>query len=170
MASIVTRDDSPYYFLSFKDPATWGWKKRRLPILRDDPDAKRKCAMALADAQTREAAMIPSGPQQLRGWGWVPAFIESHYENPQSRLRARNAWAPVQVFLDYRKIEEPALVAFVHGHEYVAWRTAPPRGCGVKARSRNTALVELKLFSVAMQHAVKLGLARRLGRWMVRSM
>jgi hypothetical protein len=126
--------------------------------------------MALAYAQTREAAMIPSGPQQLRGWGWVPAFIESHYENPQSRLRARNAWAPVQVFLDYRKIEEPALVAFVHGHEYVAWRTAPPRGCGVKARSRNTALVELKLFSVAMQHAVKLGLARRLGRWMVRSM
>ncbi|MEZ5386485.1 MAG: hypothetical protein R3F13_13315 [Prosthecobacter sp.] len=158
MASIISRGDSLFYFLSEKR-RDGTWHKRKLPIRRDDPDARRKCAMALAAAQAREAAMIPAGEQQLRGWSWVPGFIEDHYTNPKSRQRAYNAWAPVQVFLDQWKIDEPALVTFAHGHEYVAWRQNPPASSGIKARSKNTALTEIKLFSVVLQHAVKLGLA-----------
>lgn len=158
MASIVTRDDSPFFFLSFKDPQTWGWKKRRLPIRKEDPDAQRKCAMAVAQAELEEAAMLPAGPDKVRGWGWVPRFIESHYTNAKSKQRALNAWAPVLAFLEWRKIAEAAMVTYAHGHEYVAWRQSPPKECRLKPRAKNTALTELKLFGVALQHGVKLGL------------
>lgn len=160
MASIVTRDDSPFFFLSFKDTATWQWRKRKLPIRQDDPDAKRKCAMALAKAEMAEAAAMPAqGRVEYRGWSWVPGFIAQHYENVLSRQRAVNAWAAVQVFIEERGIGSPDLVTFAHGHEYVAWRQAPTAGSGIKARKKNTALLEVKIWSVIQQHAVRLGLA-----------
>ena len=166
MASIVSRDDSPFYFLSFKDPTTWAWKKKRLPIRKDAPDARRKCAMALAEAEMKEALAMPvqgqasagAGPM-YRGWSWVPGFIAEHYENVLSRQRAVNAWAAVRVFIDERGIEEPGMVTFAHGHEYVAWRQKPTAGSGIKARKKNTALLEVKIWSVIVQHAVRLGLA-----------
>jgi integrase len=160
MASIVTRDDSPYYFLSFKDPTTWRWRKRKLPIRQGEPDAKRKCAMALAKAEMAEAAAMPAqGRTEYRGWSWVPAFIAAHYENLLSRQRAVNAWAALQVFIEERGIAAPEMVTFAHGHEYVAWRQAPTAGSGIKGRKKNTALLEVKIWSVIVQHAVRLGLA-----------
>lgn len=158
MASIVTRDDSPFFFLSFKDPRTWAWKKKRLPIRRDDPDAKRKCAMAKAKEEMRQASLMPAAGQETRGWGWVPGFIAQHYTNELSRQRAVNAWAAVSVFIAHRGIEGPEMVTFAHGHDYVAFRQKPPAGT-VKARAKNAALLKVKIWSVIVQHAVRLGLA-----------
>lgn len=156
MASIFPRNG--FYYLKFKTELG-DWHRKKLPIRLEDPDAQRKCAMAVAAEQVREAAMLPSGPNKQRGWGWVPGFLETHYTNALTRVRARNAWAPFAVFLEARQITEPALVTFAHGHEYVAWRLNPPAGAGVKARKKNTAILELKFAGRVMAHAVRLGLA-----------
>ena len=156
MASIFPRNG--FFFIKYKTELG-DWRRRKLPIRQDDPDAARKCAMAVAAEQVREAAMMPAGPNQMRGWGWVPGFLEAHYTNPLTQVRARNAWAPFAVFLEARQITEPALVTFAHGHEYVAWRLNPPAGAGVKARKKNTAILELKFAGRVMAHAVRLGLA-----------
>ncbi len=156
MASIVEREDSPFFFIQYKTDSG-NWSKRKLPILRSDPDGKRKCAMALADEHVREAAMMPAGEKQVRGWGWVPQYLTEHYENEKSRQRAFNAWAPLSVFLTEMKLTEPALVTFAHGHEYVAWRQV--QRPGMKKRAKNTALLEIKFLSRVVQHAVRLGLA-----------
>lgn len=99
------------------------------------------------------------GAAQYRGWSWAPGFLMAHYENELTRTRMMNAWAAVQAFLLARKIDSPDMVTFAHGHEYVAWRQAPPPGAGVKARKKNTALLEVKVWSLVLQHAVRLGLA-----------
>lgn len=156
MASIIIRGD--FYFLKYK-AQSGEWLRRKLPIRTDDPDAKRKCAMAKAAEEVREAALVPTGEKMRRGWAWVPEFIESHYVNEKTRSRAFLAWSAFSVFLDSRKISEPSLVAFAHGHEYVAWRQAPPAGCGIKKAAKNTAILEVKVAGRVMQHAVRLGLA-----------
>lgn len=158
MASIIPPDGTrSFYRLQYKGEDGL-WKKKRLPIHGDDPDAGRKCAMALAAEQVREAAMLPVGPDRLRGWAWVPGFLTTHYTNPKTRVRALDAWAPWKVFLDARGITEPALVQFAHAHDYLAWRMNPPPGCGVKARKKNTAILEIKFAAQVMKRAVRLGL------------
>lgn len=69
MASIFPRNG--FYYLKFKTELG-DWQRKKLPIRLEDPDAQRKCAMAVAAEQVREAAMLPCGPNQMRGWGWVP--------------------------------------------------------------------------------------------------
>lgn len=157
MASILPRNG--FFYLKFKTAAGL-WRRRKLPIRIDDPEAKRKCAMALAQEQVREAGMVPSGSAgaAMRGWKWVPDYLVRHYTHPESLARARNVWAAVSVFLDCRRVSEPGMVTAAMGHDYVAWRQAPPPGT-VKARTKNTALTELKIWGGIQQHAVVLGLA-----------
>ena len=39
--------------------------------------------MAVAQAELEEAAMLPAGPDKVRGWGWVPRFARNHYTNAE---------------------------------------------------------------------------------------
>lgn len=158
MASIYSRKESPYFYMRTKNPHSLQWEHKKLPVRIADPDAKRKCAMLLAKEHLREAALMPVGEKKLTGWGWVPAFIGSHYENALSRQRALNAWAALQVFIVDKRLDGPEMVKFAHGRMYVDWRQRPPAGT-VKARSKNTALLEVKIWSVIMQHAVEQELA-----------
>lgn len=133
----------------------------RSHIRRDEPDAQRKLRMKLAELELAEARDARDGHclgKADAGWKWVPAFLERHYQHPLSLQRGRNAWAPVAAFLEWAGITEPFLLTHQTGHDYVAWRMCPPAGAGVKARSKNTALVEVKIFSLIVHEAVKRGL------------
>jgi len=158
MASSFVRGDSPVYYLRVKNPnGTWG--KVRTCIRRDDPDGSRKLKMALGEAEAAEAKLLQAQgvEPEMRGWGWVAGYLLSHYDNPETLRRVRNCWAAVSVFLDYRGLTEPALITHAHGHDYVGWRQKPPAGT-VKARHRNTALTEIKIWGGIMQHAVRCGM------------
>lgn len=156
MASSFVRKGSPFYCLKVKRPdGTWRQQVSRIRI--DDPDGERKVKMAVLNLQMEELGKDPGAGGSLKGWGWVPAFLQQHYQNEKSLGRAKNAWAAVGVFCSAHGLEDPTRVTHDHGHQYVAWRQDPPKGT-VKARSKNTAITEVKIWSKIMQGAIRKGL------------
>ena len=115
----------------FKDPKAWGWKKRRLPIL-GDPDAQRKCAMAVAQAELEEAAMLPAGPDRCAAGAGCRDSLKPLHER-EVKQRALNAWAPVLAFLGGAR-SQATMVTYAHGHEYVA--ASGSARCRLKPRAR----------------------------------
>lgn len=152
MASSFTRSDSPYFWLRLK-AADGSWTKVNSQIRIDDPDGARKLKMRLAKEGVKEVVMPKFAGSRFEVW--VPAFLKNHYSHPLSFQRAMNAWAAVSVYLERRELLVPSQINHRHGHDYVNWRQAPDGG--VKARSKNTALLEVKVLSVIMHEAVKMG-------------
>jgi len=157
MARSFTRPDSAFIYLRTRR-IDGSWGKVRTAIRVDDPDVKRKTAMAVAKASIDEAMQAGSAQASFRGWSWVPEFLHRHYDNAKSLQRAQNCWAALSVFLETQGITGPEMVTHRLGHDYVTWRQHPPKGT-VKARAKNTALTEIKILSQIMQEAVKLELA-----------
>lgn len=153
MASSYTRNDSPFVWLRLKRP-DGTWQGINSGIRVDDPDSARKIKMRLAKEGVVEAAASASG-HTARFESWVPAFLSRHYANTLSLERAQNAWAALAVFLDWKGLLVPSQITHNSGHEYVEWRQHPPKKCRVKARAKNTALLEVKILSVIMQEAVR---------------
>lgn len=158
MASSFTRDDSPWFWLRVKD-AQGFWQKVRTNIRRGDPDGERKLRIKLGEAEVAEAQMMLANGRapDMRGWGWVSAYLVQHYAKANSLKRAQNCWAAVRVFLDFRQITDPAQVTHAHGHDYVNFRTNPPAKT-LRKRSKNNALTEIKIWGGIMQHAVRCGM------------
>lgn len=156
MASAFTRPDSPFYFLRFQNP-DGSWGKKKLNVRKDDPDCERKVKMAVLNLRMGEVKKANGGASRQH-WSWVAAYLQQHYQNLKSLSRAKNAWAAVEVFCDAMDIQSPEHVTFDHGHQYVAWRQNPPKAL-IKARAKNTALLEVKIWSKIMDGAVRKGLA-----------
>lgn len=147
MASYYTQKRSPYYWLRIKKPdGTWGAVNSGVRL--DDPDAKRKLKGRIAREQVKEVDYrdVP------RLETWVPGFLHVHYSNALSLQRAQNAWAALAVFLEERDVTVPSQITRTLAHDYLAWRQS---GESVKKRSRNTAILEVKILSVIAQEAVR---------------
>lgn len=151
MASSYRRKRSPFFWLRIKKP-DGTWQGINSGIRLDDADGERKLKMRLAKESVIEAAAGPVNAG-IRFSAWVPEFLRRHYHHALSLQRANNAWAALSLFLDQHSIEVPSQVTHMVGHEYVGWRQKPTGG--IKARSKNTALLEVKILSVIMQEAVK---------------
>jgi integrase len=71
-------------------------------------------------------------------------------------VRYLNAWSALATYLEFCDVISPAQVTYQMCIDYVAFRTGPPKKL-LKARSHNTALTELKVFSSIMQEALRRG-------------
>lgn len=118
----------------------------------DDPTGK-KHAIRYAAAKSAEAAAF-RGVSKLEVWSsWVDKFLAEHYRGRTGTLtRYRNAWDWLRVYLDELGLVHPAAVNYTHVLNYLAWRAQTKRNCG-KPVSRNTALYEIKVFTLIMREA-----------------
>lgn len=172
MASYFTRKDSPFYWIRVQKPdGTWGGKSSGIRI--DGDGALRKIKQSAAQDTMLEMNFDGNGGAH-RFDAWVPQFLKTRYHNPKTVVRYTNAWSALATYLEHHKIIAPTQITYKLCIDYPEFRTKPPEKI-IRARSFNTALTELKVFSAIMQEAVrrgyvtanpcvKLGLKRRTAR------
>jgi integrase len=152
MASYFTRNDSPFYWIRVQKPdGTWGGKSSGIRINAEG--ALRKIKQLTAQDTMREMDFDAGGGAH-RFDSWVPQHLRSHYPNAKTVVRYLNAWSALSTYLAYREIISPQQVTYQVCMAYPEFRTNPPAKI-IRARSFNTALTELKVFSAIMQEAVR---------------
>lgn len=154
MASYYLRPGSPFYWIRFQKPdGTWGGKSSG--IRRAADGSFRKVKQAVAQETMREHT-FSEHTQSNRFDAWVPKFLSRKYTNDKTLIRYQAGWSAISTFLSHRNVIAPAQITYQLCTEYPAFRTHPPKEL-MKARSHNTALTELKVFSAIMQEAVRRG-------------
>ncbi|MBA3352007.1 MAG: site-specific integrase [Blastocatellia bacterium] len=154
MASFYVRPSSPFYWVRFQKPdGTWGGKSSG--IRRTADGARRKIKQAVA-AETMREHTFSEQTQSNRFDAWVPSFLAQKYANEKTLLRYQQGWSAISTFLSHQGVISPAQVTYQLCTQYPTFRTSPPKEL-MKARSHNTALTELKVFSAIMQEAVRRG-------------
>jgi hypothetical protein len=155
-ASIYSRQRSPYYRCSFWSPTKLKRVHVTTPFRVDDPSGYRKALRFAMDKSELALAAKPFGAKEA--WGsWVePFFKMRHAEGSRTLERYLSAWGWLYTYLTERKVPSPAAVDYNTVLGYVAWRTSHVRGNGNKI-SRNTALCDVKVWSVVMTEAVHRG-------------
>lgn len=154
MASHYRRAHSPFYWLRIQNPdGTWGGKSSGIRV--DAPGAVRKVKQLEAVETMKEHERDSSGNAH-RFDSWVPTFLGQKYRNGKTVTRYLNAWSAVSTYLEHKRIISPVQVTYRLCTEYPTFRTKPPKEL-MKARSWNTALTELKVFSAVLQEAVRRG-------------
>ncbi|MEY2510794.1 MAG: hypothetical protein QOE26_1557 [Verrucomicrobiota bacterium] len=154
MASHYIRAGSPFYWIRFQKPdGTWGGKSSG--IRRSADGSLRKVKQAVAQETMREHT-FSAHTQSNRFDAWVPKFLRQKYAHELTLIRYQAGWSAISTFLTHRNVIAPAQVTYQLCTEYPAFRTHPPKEL-MKARSHNTALTELKVFSAIMQEAVRRG-------------
>jgi integrase len=154
MASYYTRKESPYYWLRYQRPdGTWGDKSSKIRV--DAIGALRRTKQLTAEHTIRELHRDRTGAANAFNT-WVPTFIAQRYTNPNTALRYMEAWSAIATYLEHVNIISPLQVTYRHCTDYAQFRTKPPTNA-IRARSFNTALTELKVFSAILQEAVRRG-------------
>ncbi|HWY39357.1 MAG TPA: phage integrase SAM-like domain-containing protein, partial [Chthoniobacterales bacterium] len=154
VASYYKRNGSPYYWLRYQRPdGTWADKSSKVRI--DNNGSVRKIKQVTAEHMMRELHIDRDG-QSNRFNTWVPAFLANQYPNPKTLARYNNAWSAIATYLDHMKVISPLQVTYQLCRDYPQFRTKPP-GNLIRARTFNTALTEVKVFSVILQEAVRRG-------------
>jgi len=154
MASYYERNGSPYYWLRYQHPdGTWGDKSSK--VRTDSAGAIRKIKQLSAEHTMRELHRDRMGSGNSFD-AWVPGFIAHRYPNSKTLARYSAAWSAIATYLENIDVISPLQVTYRHCTEYPQFRTKPPT-TAIRARSFNTSLTELKVFSAIMQEAVRRG-------------
>ena len=87
---------------------------------------------------------------------WVSKFFERHCPTKATFDRYEDAWKWIALWLQRKRIHSPRQMTYRQGIEYLDWRTTFKKRTG-KIVGRNTAILELKLLSLVMGEAVRMG-------------
>ena len=155
MASLYRKKDSPYWWIQFTNAE--GQRRNKSTGLRtDDPTETVKARALRAQLEAKE---LERGAGEVRGgsWDqWVPQYLERHCQSPLTLRRYRGVWAWLSVWLQENRYHSPRAITYRNAIEYIEWRTKQKKRSGKKAK-RNTAVMELKILSMIMGEAVRLG-------------
>lgn len=155
MSSIYKRPRSPFWWIKFEDSS--GRIIRQSLKLKWSSAADTQRALIERNHRETDELERAKGDPKQRWESWVPAFIELHYQNPLTLRSYSRCWRYILIFLRQRKLHFPAQVGYQDCVDYVAWRAAGDKSLGVLPGARNTALCELKVFSVVMKEARRRG-------------
>jgi integrase len=107
----------------------------------DDPNDTAKAKRLRAELEANEHGHIPL--VNGAAWdSWVPKYLDRHCQTA--------------LWLQRERIYSPRQLTYRLGVEYVDWRTSFKKRTG-KVVGRNTAILELKMLSLIMGEAVRLG-------------
>ena len=157
-ASVYQRPGRPVWYVSYFDPKIARRHHEATRYRIDDPNGHRN-ALRMAAELNRDAAAF-GGTAKKELWdAWVPQFLDDRYRGSQKTLlRYTESWNWVRTYLAEGKILTPGALKYENVLGYVGWRTAHRRHNG-NLICRNTALCEVKAFSIIMREAVHRGFA-----------
>ena len=156
MASLYVRARSPFWWIQYLDA---GKRVNRSTGLRaDDPADTATARVQLAKIQQAEQ-QAGSAAALTESWAFVPGFLVEHCVSPKTLNRYMQAWKWISQFCADHGINSPRDVRFRHASEFVAFRTGwKKRNTGSQV-TKNTALLDLKVWGLILQRAVRLELA-----------
>jgi hypothetical protein len=155
MASIFTRERSPYFWIKTRD-VYGNWKNSSTGIRTDAPGGKR-AATAKAHVESAAEPDLRAGRTGQALSDWVPRFLKDRYEarQPKAYQRYTDAWAALSIFLAEMRIATASQVTKRLAKQYPYWRIKPHDG--LNEVKWNTALFEIKLLGLVLEEAVERG-------------
>ena len=155
MASIYRKKKSPFWFIQFIDAD--GIRRNKSTGLRaDDPGETVKARAMRAEFEAKELNRT-AGEVSGGGWDtWVPQYLERHCEAVRTMERYTDSWKWLAFWLQEKHYHTPRAITYRNAIEYIDWRTGYKKKNG-KTVGRNTAIMELKLLSMILGEAVRLG-------------
>ncbi len=151
MASLITRPNSPFWYLQYKKDGKW--HKASTGLLCDCPNDTAKARTLRAEFEAKEFTVTAA---KLNDWEWVPTYFQTMGIAERSVDRYMGNWGWISLFLTNHKLM-PGLVVYRHAEEYLHWRTTFKKKSG-RTVSRNTAIMELKLLGCVLGECVRRGL------------
>jgi integrase len=156
MAYLYQKKRSPYWYIQYAD-ADGKRHDKSTGLRTDDPNDTVKAKILRAELEAKEY----HGGRVVNGaaWeAWVPKFFERHCQTGKTLERYEDAWKWLALWLQRERIHVPRQLTYRLGVEYVDWRTHFKKRTG-KTVGRNTAILELKILSLIMGEAVRMGYA-----------
>jgi integrase len=154
MAYLYRKERSPFWYVVYLDPDQKE-RHRSTGLRADDPNDTAKAKALRAKLETKEyhrPSIVEGG-----SWdSWVQKYLERHCESPRTLERYLDAWKWLALWLQVNRHHTPRAITYRNAVEYVDWRTAYKKKTG-KTVGRNTAILELRIFSIIMSEALRLG-------------
>jgi len=156
MAYLYQKRRSPFWYVVFIDGR--GHERHRSTGFRaDDPNQTARAKALRAELEAKEHVRAPGVGTE--SWdSWVPQFFQRHCGTTKTHDRYLDAWKWVALWMQRERIHSPRQLTYKRAVEYLDWRTTFKKRTG-KVAGRNTAILELKLLSLVMGEAVRLGQA-----------
>ena len=154
MASLYRQPNSVFWWVKYRGKD--GRRRRESTRLNANlPSETRKARVIEADLTRAEFAEPKHSQGQAGRWDiWVVPYLDARYQaSPITHLRNIQTWANLRRFIDEKGIEQPSNVRREHGFAFLDWRQSPQPG--MRKAKRNTALLEMKLFSFLMKEAIR---------------
>ncbi len=156
MAYLYRKKRSPFWYVVFTNSE--GKELHRSTGFRaDDPNDTARARALRAELESKELHREP-GPVGESWDTWVIHFLERHCKTKKTYDRYLDAWKWLALWMQQEHIQAPRQVTYKRGVEYLDWRTTYKKRTG-KTVGRNTAIFELKMLSLIMGEAVRMGYA-----------
>ena len=154
MASLYKRQNSPYYWIKYKDAASV--KQAHTTGFRHAVPSQIKKAKVLLQQKRLIELKTDKGVTGDTWDAWVIDFLESKYAKNSATLeRYKISWQNLSVYLADQKIARPMQLTFRHCELYVPWRIAGQPQLGIYKCGHNTARYDLKVLHVICKYAIK---------------
>jgi integrase len=158
MASLFQRENSPFWWIKYRDPKT-GKTVRESTKYRCGIGPQTRLAETLRAQKTLDESQAPTIKPGEQWDKWVTAFFDLRYSG-RTNERMLTAWRTIKLFLAEHKIDVPRMLTREHCLlQYMAWRKKPNKSKGKYRAGHNTAQLELKVLSLIMDEAVNLKFA-----------
>jgi site-specific recombinase XerD len=157
MASLYKRNNSPYWWIKYKDAA--GKTRQHTTGLRHSvPDQTKKANLLVREKHLLELKREKGS--EHGGWdAWVEKFLESDYETqPKTLHRYKTCWRNLYAYLKEKGILAPHQLTFDDCVGYMDWRQAGQPHLGIYKCAHNTARLDLKILHLICERAIRRGL------------
>jgi len=157
--TVYQRKQSPWWWIAYWDPAKMKRVYEATPYRLNDPQGKRR-ALNYASPKSK-LAEVERGEKGMDRWErWVDDMLLRKYgPRPKTYKRMAGGWQQWQAFLMEFGVHVPRGLQYRHVLDFVSWRTAQTKPSSGKQVSKNTALCDVRVMSVILGEAVKLGYA-----------
>ena len=150
MASLYQRAGSPYWWIGIKD-SSGKWKYGSTKLRHDNPQETKIAKARAAATAVEEERQRPLNHSE-RWDSWVGAYLDAHCTNLVTRQGYEQSWLWLRSYLMEIGVSVPSELTYQHCVQFVKWRCEN----GAKAKiKRNTAIRDLKVLRILMQHAVR---------------
>jgi integrase len=156
-ACVYKREDSPYWWVKYWSPERLRWHQKSTGFRSDDSQGYKR-ALTMARDLSAEGRIARQVAPTSRWPSWVPQWLRTkHHDSPNTLESELGRWRWLDAFLTERKIHGPQGMTYLLGLDYMTWRTSQTKRISKKHPGHNTALMELRLLSRALQEAVHRG-------------
>jgi site-specific recombinase XerD len=157
MASLYKRDNSPYWYIKYKDAA--GKTRQESTGYRHAIPTQTKKARILRNEKQLLELKREKGSEHGAWNVWVEKFLDKQYEKqPKTLHRYKTCWRNLSAYLEEKKISAPHQLTFDDCVDYMEWRQTGQPQLGIYKCGHNTARLDLKILHLICEYAIKRGL------------